>query len=757
MNALQSIDLARKSHQSGDFHRAEQLCQELLGADPRNAEGWALLASASQAQGKLAEASTSYRRALEVRPDSAEVCFNLARVLAAQGKPEEAIRSYRQAIGLKPDHADALANLGLLLAEQGSLEAGISMLRQATRYRPDFAKAHHNLGVTFDRLGKREEAEKSIRQALHLKPDYSEAHYNLGNVLAAQGKQKEALASYREAVRHQPDFYQPLNNLGLGLVDTGELTEAVVFLQQAARLRPDTAEVHNNLGLALAELGRFAEAEACFHKALQIEPKHVTSHTNLGNVYKDQARLEEALTCYEMALWLDPESASTHWNRALAWLQAGNFEKGWPAYEWRWKRKKEKVRTFRQPLWDGSPLDGRTILLHMEQGLGDMIQFVRYAPLVKQLGGTVILECSPLLAKLFARCAGIDRMVTVGAPLPDFDVHAPLMSLPALLKTTLRTIPNQTPYLYPEEERVQAWGQKLRAAPEFKIGIGWQGNPNHRWDRHRSVPLACFAPLARLPCVRLISLQKRGLEEENLKDLAKRLGVTEPEGDWDPPSAPFADSAAIVKHLDLVIAVDTALAHLAGALAVPVWVPLSAMTDWRWLLDREDSPWYPTMRLFRQAKLGEWQPVFESMARELEKLIAGMRQSQPIEVELAPGELIDKITILEIKNERITDAAKLIHVRTELAYLSKIRKSHLTHSPALAELTMSLKTVNETLWLIEDEIRLCERDKNFGQRFVELARSVYQQNDQRSELKRQINTLLGTRFIEQKSYTEYRK
>jgi hypothetical protein len=315
----------------------------------------------------------------------------------------------------------------------------------------------------------------------------------------------------------------------------------------------------------------------------------------------------------------------------------GNFEQGWPEYEWRWQRPQTPPRPFRQPCWDGSPLAGRTILLYMEQGLGDILHFIRYAPLVKQQGGTVLVECPGFLIPLFSRCPGIDGLVAEGTELPACDVQAPLLSLPRLLGTTLATVPAEVPYLFADPDRVAHWGHKLRPLRTFNIGLVWQGNPHHGWDRHRSFALAQFAPLARLDGVQLFSLQ-RGAGVEQLRTLAGRFPVTELLRESDGPSEALMETAALMKNLDLVISADTAPAHLAGALGVPVWVALAALVDWRWMFRREDSPWYPTMRLFRQTELGNWLPVFERMAGEVRKLLPPSGRSRPFRAALAPAE-----------------------------------------------------------------------------------------------------------------------
>jgi tetratricopeptide (TPR) repeat protein len=549
------------------------------------------------------------------------------------------------------DQAATETTLGVALAEQGKLAEAIFHLRTAIRLQPDFAKAHHNLGVALAQQGQDAEAIQSLRRALELKPDYVEAYYNLGNVFMSQAKHAEAVDCYQRVLEIKPDYYEAYNNLGLSLTELGRLGKAVVFLQQGVRLRPQSAEAHNNLGMALTEQAQWADADACYEQALRIDPNYAEAHVNRGNNFKEQGRLDEALACYQLALWIKPDSGSAHWNRSLAWLQKGDYEHGWAEYEWRWRRKQTPPRLLPGPGWDGSPLAGRAILLYMEQGLGDMLQFIRYAALVKERGGTVIVECPPFLIPLFSRCRGIDQVVAEGSALPAFDVHAPLMSLPGLLGTTLATIPATVPYLFPEPHLVEEWGRRMKKGgrnhferelpvdlvrepdplemnpdPFFRIGIAWQGNRYHKWDRHRSIPLTQFAPLAQLPGVELISLQK-GYGSEQVAALAGRFPVTELAGEVNATPGAFMDTAAIMKHLDLVITVDTAIAHLAGGLGVPVWVALSTIADWRWLQKRDDSPWYPTMRLFRQSQLGDWVPVFERMAAE-SHLLHGLRDER---------------------------------------------------------------------------------------------------------------------------------
>jgi tetratricopeptide (TPR) repeat protein len=389
-----AFEAARRHHQAGDFAQTERLCRQVVQAEPRNADAWHLLGLALQGRGNLAEALDAYQRTLRLRPDSVETHHQLGLVLAGQGKRPQAMAHFRQALRLQPRHAEVLAHLGVALAEQGQREEAIACFQQALCERPESAPTHHNLGVALAQQGRMAEAVQSLERALQVQPDYAEAYYNLGCILHQLGRRDEAIARFRQGLQLKPDHAGACNNLGLALTETKSPQEAVVMLQQAVRLRPELKEAHNNLGLAYTDLGRFVEAEASFQQALRLDPGYTEAHSNLGNAYKEQGRLEEALASYQQALWLSPDAPSTRYNRALALLQKGDYEQGWPAYEGRWRRPQSPPRPFRQPRWDGSTLEGKTILLWSEQGLGDTIQFVRYAALVKQRGGRVVLMWS---------------------------------------------------------------------------------------------------------------------------------------------------------------------------------------------------------------------------------------------------------------------------------------------------------------------------------------------------------------------------
>jgi tetratricopeptide (TPR) repeat protein len=740
--------------QAGDLVRAAAIYRQILQTDPHQADALHLLAAVCLRQGKHAEAEAGLRQLLRLRPDHATAHHNLGIALAGQGRLDEAIASFQEALRLAPTAPDTYGNLGLALLQRDRPEEAVDYFEQALRLEPGNAETQSNLAVALVRLGRLDEAIACWRQVVRLRPQDPEAHNSLGGTLAKRGHLEEAVASLRQALRLRPRHGDTHSNLGLALAELGRLDEALAHLQTAVRLQPDSAAVQSNLGLALIGQGRFDEAIAHLREALRLRPNFPEAHNNLGMALTKLGRFDEGIRHYDEALRQNPDHPEAHKNRALAWLVLGDYARGWPEFEWRWRCKDFTPRPFRPPQWDGAPLAGRSILLHTEQGIGDTLQFIRYAALVKQRGGTVLVECPAGLRPLLASCPGIDRLLARGEPLPPFDVHAPLLSLPTAFQTTLDTVPAPIPYLRPDPAHVEKWRRELEPGQEFKIGIVWRGSPHYKADRQRSIPLAHFGPLTRVEGVRLYSLQK-GPGSEEVSQLADRLAVTDLGSRLDEVTGAFLDTAAVMHRLDLVVTADTAAGHLAGAMGVPVWIALPFSPDWRWQLDREDSPWYPTVRLFRQQTAGDWDAVFERMAAELARQLGARRFHKPILVETAAGDLIDKITILEIKSERIVDTVKLRHVREELAVLVAARDRAMEPSPELTALTAELKAANETIWDTEDALRLCESKGDFGPHFVELARRVYHTNDRRAALKRRINELLVARLMEVKVHPEY--
>ncbi len=508
---------------------------------------------------------------------------NLGNALQGIGSTTEAIRSYQRAAELRPDLADVHNNLGDALHSQGRLDEAVASYRQAVRWKPDFAEALRNLGVALGNQGKLDEAAASCRQALGVRPDYAEAHDSLGTILSEQGSLDQAADSHRRAIEIKPDFAEALNNLGSVPGKLGRPDEAAVYCRLALELKPNFAEALNNLGITLDKQGKFDDAIASYRQALRDRP----------------------------------DFAEAQWNLGLDLLLKGDFENGWDGYEWRWRCNEFLKRNPFPPgsRWEGEDIRGQTIFVHCEQGLGDTIQFSRYAGMIADRGGRVVLGCQPPLKSLLGRLDGIWEIAVTGVT-PPYHYQIPLLSLPRVFKTTLATIPSKVPYLTPDEGLVRAWQAKLPpSAGRLRVGLVWAGGPGHA-NRNKSCSLKIFAPLATVPNVTFYSLQKGPAARESADPSAgmELLDLTDQLND-------FADTAALIANLDLVISVDTAVAHLAGAMARPVWTLLSFAPDWRWLLDRPDSPWYPTMRLFRQPSIGNWEAVMEAVCRHLGEVV----------------------------------------------------------------------------------------------------------------------------------------
>jgi tetratricopeptide (TPR) repeat protein len=536
--------------------------------------------------GNSRRAEQIYRQVLPHHSTNPRIWFLLGLACQAQQRPEEAAAYIQQALELNPHEAEGYFYLGNAYLQQGKLNEAGSAYQKCVLALPDHAEARANLGFVLSGLGRAEEAEVHFRHTLRLKPELPELHLNLGNALRDQRRFEEAAHCYREAVRIKPDF----------------------------------ARAHVNLGIVLGALGQIDLAEAALRKALEIDPRFADAYNSLGATLNMAGRTQEALAYYRRALALEPELPEAHANLALGHLMLGDFEAGWPEYEWRWRCKELKPLTaLPQPLWDGTPLCGRTILLREEQGLGDTLQFIRYARLVKQRGGRVLFHCQRGLGQFLTGCPGLDGIVEWDMPLPPFDVQAPLLSLPMLLKTTLETVPAEVPYLFADPLLVAYWRRELEPLSGLRVGIVWQGHAGHP-GQHRSLALAQLEPLARLKGVTLVSLQ-RGDGLDQLDAVRDRWPMHAPGSIMSQMPGAFMEVAALMRNLDLVITIDTSIAHLAGALGTPVWLMLSAASDWRWLRERVDSPWYPTMRLFRQARLNEWGEVVERLTSSLRSLV----------------------------------------------------------------------------------------------------------------------------------------
>src|SRR5271170_3519077 len=597
---------------------------------------------------------------------------------------------------------------------------------------------------------RRDEAIKLIDEALRRKPDFAAALCMGGYMLGECGKPEPALRFYRRAIELDASLTVAHLNAGKLLFGERRFAEALSSFEAATALSPDDPDAWSSLAGALRELGRLEESlEAARHALFLRHDFSEAAMCGQALALRSLGRFSEALRAFEAAEALGSREAQA--GKGCLMLTLGDFEHGLQGYEARWLKGKSLGEALgaRFETWRGPGRPGERVLVLNDHGLGDTIQFFRYLPLMTAAGVDATFVCPPRLRRLLSSKTSM-RFVDAPPAGDEFDAQIAISSLPHAFGTRLDTVPAPVPYLAAESALSEMWFRRIGSVG-FKIGVVWQGNPAPEADRARSMPLAALAPLAEVAGVRLISLQ-RGAGEEQLSLLPPSMRVETLGEEFDAGPDAFVDTAAAMTCLDLVVTCDTSIAHLAGALAAPVWVALKSDAEWRWLTGRADSPWYPTMRLFRQSRRGVWRDVFDAMALEVAALAARRAAPRMVSTPCSLGELIDKITILRIKADRIREEDKLVNVRRELALLERLAGEGGPIGPSIDLLTEQLAAVNARLWDIEDAIRTCERKGDFGPRFVALARSVYGENDVRAALKRAINTLANSALIEEKSY-----
>jgi len=603
---------------AGQLKLAEQSCRQALRLNPQAATACNTLGAILNQQGRQVDAAANFERAIQIDPTFALAHSNLGATLHALGRSAEGIAACRRALTIDPGQCSAELELSKILREAGELDEALAAANRAIVIDPNSAEAEFQLGLLEQGRGATDEAIAHYQRTVSLEPRHAPAWCNLGTLLKQRKQLREAFTAFQHAVQAEPTLAEAHFNLGVLLQYQGKMAAARDAYQCAIAVRPEYAEALNNLGAVLAHSGDWTRAAECYSRSLELLPDEPETLNNLGNLLKVQGRLTEAAICYERTLKLAPDYPQVRYNWGLMLLAHGNFAEGWPHYEWR-LRAMDAERKFDQPRWQGEPLRDKTIVVHAEQGFGDTIQFVRYLPLVRERVGRVICEVQPALVPLMrqSRLASVASFMPRGEPLPQFDVQISLLSLPAEFQTTAETVPLAEGYLAADPERVANWETILGATNRLRIGVAWQGSAGYPGDRERSIPLAEFAPLA-LPEVELISLQK-GFGSEQLAELGGRFVVRELGPDFDAAGGAFMDAAAVIQNLDLVVTSDTAIAHLAGALGKPTWLATSLVPDWRWMLDRSDSPWYASITLFRQSRLRDWSDVFQRMAAELSR------------------------------------------------------------------------------------------------------------------------------------------
>jgi tetratricopeptide (TPR) repeat protein len=609
-------------HQAGRLDDAERIYNRILAIRPDHFDSQHLLGVIFYQRGDPAQAVGRINLALKRSPNNVQALNNRGNALSALKQFKEALASYDRAIVACPDFADAHSNRGNALKELRRFADAVAAYDRAVALRPDYAEAHSNRADALTAVGRFADALAACDRALMLRPNFAEAHANRGNALHRLGRFAEALTSHDQALALRPDYAEAHSNRGNALHELKRFAEALESYDRALALRPDYAEAHSNRGNALQELKRFDEAVASYDRALAQHADLAEAHSNRGNALTELARFEEALASYDRAQAARPDFADAHFNEGMCRLLIGDLPRGWEKAEWRWgtEQLRNGKRNFSQPLWLGADaIAGKTILLHAEQGLGDTIQFARYAPLVAARGARVVLEVQRPLRELMRSLSDTVQIVAAGEPLPDFDLQCPLLSLPLAFKTRLETIPAHIPYLSATADKTRAWSKRLRPREKPRVGLVWAGNPRkelpgaNRIDGQRSIAFDRLTPLFQVEACELFSLQKGDEAVRQLRDGEWRGRVVDHTDDLHD----FSDTAALIANLDLVISVDTSVAHLAGALGKPFWLLNRYNTCWRWLLDRDDSPWYPTARQFRQDARRDWDPVITRVVAAL--------------------------------------------------------------------------------------------------------------------------------------------
>lgn len=599
----------------GQWAQAVQMMQRLITLKSDYLNAYINLGMVLREMGDMEGAARYSRQALKIKPDSAEAFSNLGNALLGQGKPQEAVEAYEAALRINPRFRDALNNLNVArraggLSMQPAPAPAVQPVQPAALPSADLATTLQRLRDRLAPANMQTDTPPQAGMAADARP--LEQELALADRFIAGEEYERAVPVLRNLLALDQNNAAAHCNLATALIHLDKHADALPHCHRAVALSAEMPEAHNNLGLALCSTGQPEHALASYQRALELRPDFIPAMENMAIALRECGRFAEALPWLERVLELQPAHAGAHYERGLLLLRLGRYADGFREYEWRRQVTKHRLAPLPQPEWDGRPFPGQRLLVHLEQGLGDAIQFARYLAQAKALGGSVVLRCHPSLLELFDGLSGVDERVDSESPLPQADWHVSLLSLSRLFTFDAASIPAPARYLQPSPAKAGRWLHRLRELPGPKIGLVWAGNPDYRNDRTRSMTLETLAPLAMVSGVSFISLQKGPAAAQALHPPAgMRLY------DWTDELADFAETAALASCLDLIISVDTAVAHLAGALGRPVWTLLPFPADWRWLADRSDSPWYPSMRLFRQTPPGGWDPVVEEVQSHL--------------------------------------------------------------------------------------------------------------------------------------------
>lgn len=589
-------------HQAGKLDDAEQLYNQLLLSIPFNPMLLTNLATIAFQRGDYKKAIKLLDQSLVIAPNQANALNTKGNTLQNLNRLQQAIDSYDQAIAIKANYAEAYSNRGVALQKLNQLHQAMASFDQAIAINPSYAEAYCNRGNLFKHLKQLDQAIANYNQAIAINPNNPELYSNRGNALQDLKRHHQALESFNRAIAINPNYAEAYSNRGISLQQLNRLDEALVSYERAIAINPNYAQAYSNRGNILKELYRFNEAIASYNQAIAINPNYAEAYCNLGNAFKDMQCLNQAEASYDKAIAINPNYAEAYWNKSVLKILNGDYLEGWQLYEWRWKKSPliNRVRNYPQPLWLGeSSINGKTLLIYPEQGYGDYLQCIRYTKLLEQLGALVIFELPYELIAITSSLKGQFSIIETGKMLSNFDYHCPIMSLPLAFKTTLETIPAEIPYLHADSNKKKQWQQRLGSKTKPRVGLVWSGSKHHKNNHNRSISLNSLNPLFNLD-IDFHCLQKEISADDMAIATANNMTV------HNHLINDFSDTAALIEAMDLIISVDTSVAHLAGALGKQLWLLLAYAPDYRWMLDRDDTPWYPTARLFRQSDPTNW-------------------------------------------------------------------------------------------------------------------------------------------------------
>ncbi len=621
-DAVSLFQQAAQMHEKGDLFKALETYHTVVNMQPDLPEAYFNIALIYFVQKDWHTAISSYQKALHIKPFWPEAWYNLAQAHEAASDPQNAIAAYQQALKFNPDYIEAAYNLGCLYLDRKDFKKAVLFFERTIEKKPDHVSAHNNLAQAYRCLNNLPQAIHYFLQSCQLNPDFGDAWFNLAEIHQASGDFEKAVECYQKAIKTQTNPCAAFNNLGNLYKRLQQFDQAIQYYRQVVDLQPELPEGHFNLASVLRLTNHIDTALHHFSIAVQLRPNYAEAWNNVALTLKNMGDLTRARTCFDRAVQFDPDLAIARWNRSFVNLLEGRWQEGWRDFEWRFKIPQWASlypHRLNDRIWDGKTVSNRTILVHDEQGLGDTLQFVRYLPLVRQCCGRLILETRKELACLLEGFPGIDAiMIRSKTPPPSslFDYYIPLMSLPKVFQTTAANIPGKVPYLQAPSAKIDSWHNKI-PRKGLTIGLVWSGRPEHTNDANRSGALELFEPLLQMKHIQFIGLQKgpAAAQAGQFAGLNGFFNIGDQLSD-------FCDTAGLLAALDMVITVDTAVAHLAGAMGRPVWVLIPFIPDWRWMMKGQTSPWYPSMRLFRQTEPKTWPAVIDRIKASLLTIMA---------------------------------------------------------------------------------------------------------------------------------------